>query len=107
MVSIGFGLASDRLLPSDRDTITLSQEVEERFKNLCGAYLRIKGEALAPPSTMDADFFRWRTMAVRQGRGDFRNTRSELLSLRAVAQWTCDINCDIRLQPRKLILWKD
>lgn len=98
---------TDLLIKSDPDTIHLSLAVNERFLDLCDAYKRIRGNQLTPPKSVLDDMKRWRTMVVRHKRKDYRNSRSELQALRAVAQWTCDVNCDIRNQRRKKLVWKD
>ena len=97
----------NRLHPSAADEIALAQAVGERFINLCGAFLRIRGTQLAPPADLDADMLRWRTMCVRHRKGDFRNSRAELLSTRAVAEWTLAVNAELRNQPKPVVEWRD
>ena len=50
---------------------------------------------------------RWRQMAVRHRKGDFRNSDAEYESIKTIAQWTVDVNCQIRNQPAKKIVWKE
>jgi len=99
--------ANDLLVLSCRDTVELGKAVEQRFLDLCGTYMRIKGCGLELPSSLDSAMFLWRRMRVRHKRGDFRHSRSELLATREVAQWTLSENCKLRNQPDKVIQWKD
>lgn len=89
------------LKPSDADAIALAQAVEERFLELCHGWLRVKGAELPIPESLNSDMLRWREMRVRHRMGDFRNSEAELKSTKAVAQWTLDMNCSLRNQPRK------
>jgi len=93
------------LKPSVPDTIALSSAVQSRFLDLCEAYLRIRGVELSPPPSLDADMLRWRTMAVRFKKGDFRNSEGELKALRTIAQWTLDENSELRNQPKVSVDW--
>lgn len=95
----------NRLQKSSADDIALSMAVQSRFVELCGAYRRIRGVDLVPPSDLDSDLFHWRTMAVRHRQGDFRNSEEELKSLRTIAQWTVDVNRELRNQPPQKIDW--
>lgn len=97
----------DPLRPSSPDAIALGEAVEERFLNTCGTYLRVNGVRLMIPPSLNADALRWRAMRVRHRRGDFRNSVAELKATRAVAQWTLDVNADLRHQPHTLMQWKD
>ena len=97
----------NQLIPSLAGHITLCGSVQERFLDLCGSYLRIRGDELIPPSSLDADMLRWRQMAVRYQRGDYRHTEAELESLKTIAQWTVDCNRALRNQPSEQIQWLD
>jgi len=97
----------DILKKSDPDLIALSLSVETRFKDLLGSYLRIRGVELIPPKSLDQDMLRWREMAVRHRNGDLRNTDAEKKSVRAIAEWTIRVNCELRNQSPKVIVWKD
>jgi len=97
----------DILQFSSQDDISLSLAVEQRFIDLCGSYLRVKGIRLVPPSSLDADMFRWRQMAVRYKKGDFRHTQSEMKSLRIIAEWTLQLNAELRNQTYQPIEWRD
>jgi hypothetical protein len=99
--------ATDLMLPSQPDTVALGEAVEGRFLDLCGAYLRIKGEELTPPPDLDSAMLLWRTMRVRHKRGDYRNSRSELAAARTMAQWTLSENCRLRNQPDVVVQWRD
>lgn len=99
--------ANDLLLPSIQDTVILAEAVESRFLDLCGAHQRIKGEELLPPPDLNSAVLLWRRMRVRHKRGDFRNSRSELQATRTIAQWTMDVHCELRNQPKKTLQWRD
>ena len=91
------------LKPSEPDTVALADAVESRFLDLCGSWQRIRGVDLPLPQILDSDLLRWREMLVRHRKGDFRNTESELKSVKVVAQWTLDMNAELRNQkPQKL-----
>jgi valyl-tRNA synthetase len=95
------------LRPSDPDTIHLGRAVESRFLDLCSAYRRIKGDDLVPPQDLDGDMLNWRAMMLRHQKRDFRHTVTELRSLQMVAQWTVDVNNNIRNQaPAEPISWR-
>jgi hypothetical protein len=103
----GSHLSTDLLQVSTLDTVELSKAVEERFGMVCAAYLKIKGIELIPSDAIEAEIVRWRMMVVRHRQGDGRNTRSELLALRRVAEWIHETNCGLRNQPVTVIEWKD
>lgn len=104
---MNISLENDILMPSDRDIVELSRAVQDRFLDLCNAYLRIRGVQLVPPEGIKSDMLRWRRMVARHSVGNMHHTQSEKLSLRSVAQWTLDTNCRIRNQPTTTIVWKD
>lgn len=89
----------DALKNSIADTIALCHAVQDRFLDLCHAHLRIRGEQLPIPESMDSDLLRWRTMMGRFKRGDYRNTHSEFRSLKYIAEWTVRMNQELRSQP--------
>lgn len=94
------------MINSTQDDAMLSIEAERRFKDLCEAYLRITGQMLDIPASLNSDMLRWRTMAVRHRSGDFRHTDGELKSLRTLCQWMVDTNCTMRNQPTTKIQWE-
>ena len=96
----------DVLNSSDQDTIALAMSIETRFLDLCGAYFRIRGVQLKIPPVMKSAFLKWREMLLRHGSGDFRNTKSELIATREVANWTHRANCILRNQDYYPIQWK-
>ena len=95
------------LQPSPLDAVELCRAVEDKFLDLMTAWLRIKGDYLVVPRSLDADMLRWREMRVRHRGGDLRHTEAELLSTQAIAQWTVTQNCKLRNQPDKKIEWKN
>lgn len=100
-------MRTDILKPASHDIIALGDAVESRFLDLTHLYLRIRGVELPIPKTMDRDFLLWRTMIKRHRAGDFRFTDSEKKAVRAIAEWTLKINCDLRNQDYTPIQWKD
>lgn len=91
------------LKPSEQDTVALAMAVDDRFLDLCEAWVRIKGVEMPVPESLNQDMLRWREMRVRHKQGDFRNTDSELKSTKAVAQWTLDMNADLRGQKKQVL----
>ena len=94
------------LIPSGMDETALCREVEKNFLTVCEKTWQVKGEQLSIPPSLDKNMLRWRTMALRYKSGDFRHTEAEFQSLKVIAQWTIDINCKLRNQPPKLLVWK-
>ena len=96
-----------KLLKSSPDDITLCQAVQEKFLDLCGSWLRVKQQEIDIPQDTHSDMYKWRQMAARYQIGDFRHTGAEMQALKSVAQWTVDMNCDLRNQPRKTVEWRN
>ena len=97
----------NQLQLSTRDDVALGQAVEDRYLELCRLWPAMRGMAFVPPASLDKDMVLWRTMRVRHKAKDFRNTRSELLATRTIAQWTLDKNMELRNQPAKKLEWRD
>jgi len=91
---------------SSPDTIALGDAVEHRFLNLCQSWLRMRREELFIPSEIDSAMLLWRKMMIRHAQGVFLNTDDELQALKTVAQWTVDMNCNLRGQDHKKVEWK-
>lgn len=94
------------LQKSKQDDIALAVALEDRFKRLCGDYLRIKGEEIHIPRSLDGEFFKWRTMMVRLKKNDMRNTEAEMQSVKTIAQWTLSIKAELVNQPVKTVEWR-
>ena len=94
-----------RLIPSQPDDYCLARKVEENFLIVCNNHLRIRGEEICIPPSMDADIVRWRQMRVRHESGDLRHTEAELRSVKAVAEWTVRVNAALRNQNTPTIDW--
>ena len=99
-------LHSGKLHRSRIDDIELCRAVQERFLQLCKLHLTATGEELPIPGSLDRDFLRWRAMAVRHKRGDFRHTEAELRSVKAVAQWTVDEKAKLQGREPEKIEWE-
>ena len=97
----------DRLENSDEDLKELSLAVQDRFIEVMNLHARARGFILTPTDALTSDLLRWRTMVSRHRKGDFRHRNSEKIALRNVAQWTLDLNSDLKGQPRKVLEWKD
>jgi hypothetical protein len=95
------------LIPASIDDIELSLAVEQRFIDVCGTYQRLKHVQLTIPKDLQADLTLWRRSVVRFRSGDMRVSPDERKSLRRIAQWTLDVNCEIRNQPKQKLVWKD
>jgi hypothetical protein len=95
------------LIPAHIDDVHLCAAVESRFVELSGSYLRLKGLTLIIPKDLQQDLTLWRRMAVRFKQGDMRVTEGERLAVRRFAQWTVDVNCEIRNQPAQTVAWKE
>jgi hypothetical protein len=98
---------SEELKPSDKDCIALAAAVLERYTDLFYSHQRIMGTALLIPASMRGDVKRWQFMVQRHQRGDFRNTDAEYKSTKMFAQWTLDMNAELRNQPKQAITWRD
>jgi len=94
-----------RFLTSNKDDIALADAVDQRFRDLCFAWTRIKGESLRYPQELHLDIIRWKSMLKRHQLGDFRHTEAELKSTKTVADWTHQTNCYLRNQEYEAIKW--
>ena len=92
---------------STPDDITLTYEVSKRLLDLADAHLRIRGVELAIPIDMQLDFVRFQQVKQRHINQDYRHMDAEMRSVKAMAQWSLDVNCALRNQPRKQLTWKD
>ena len=95
------------LKPSDEDLVKLGQAVETNFKDVMDTHVRLMGFGLIPQSEIQNDMLLWREMVMRHNKGDRRHTDSEKRATRQVAQWTLDVNCWLRNQEPKKLVWKD
>lgn len=98
---------SNRLVPSRPDDIALAQAVEQRFIDLCSTHMRLRGTMPQVPLSLTPDMRRWRQMRLRHRGGDLRHTDAEMRSVRTFAQWTVDINNQLRNQPPSDVQWYD
>lgn len=94
-------------LESKADDISLTYEVAKRLLDLADFHLYTKGSPLIVPSGLQADYDRFIKVKQRHMAQDYRHTEAEMRSVKAIAQWSCDVNCELRNQPRKEIAWKD
>jgi len=87
------------LHPSDKSCLEGCLAIEERYNTVRDRFFRKWGVPLLIPSDLDSDFKRWRQLATRYREGDYRHTEAELKSMKAIAQWTIDVNCSVCGQP--------
>jgi hypothetical protein len=95
------------LVPSLPDVIQLAHAIEDRFMSLSAFHFRQQGTPLNMPESVKKDAIIWRRLVLRYKMGDFRNTHSELKAIRSFAQWTVDVNCKLRNQPKQTINWSN
>ena len=98
---------ADKLLPSDMDFRHLVHEIAIRLPELEKSYYSMKKIKLDIPPELQKDMDAFVRVHDRHQRGDFQNTKSEDLSVKTIAQWSCDANCVLRNQPMKTLKWKD
>jgi len=98
-------LNTENLHPSNEDIVALGMALQMRYNELIQAHHRITGNKLIIPQNLVADFRRARSMIARHHQQDYRNTVSELKSVRVIAQWTVDVNAKIRNQAPTQIEW--
>jgi len=94
------------LRPSSRDTVQLGLAIQERYENVVGSWRRIKKQPLLIPPQIAADLKLCQAMVRRHKKMDYRHSEDELKASRNLAQWTCDVNCELRNQPKTKIQWK-
>ena len=95
------------LVRSTPDTIQLSAAVQDRFLDVAGLHERVKFTEIEIPPELDSAMILWRTMVVRHRSGDMRSSQEEEQGLREFAEWTLEINAELRNQPKpKKIEWQ-
>lgn len=93
------------LLLADASLITGVRAVADRLADLRAATQRLRGIDLIQPPELDLDVIRFHELLERFQKADFRYTEPELLSLKAVAQWSLQVNAKLRNQkPPKVAL---
>lgn len=97
---------TDVLIPSDMGVVNFAQVIEENFLTVCEYNMKLRGEELPIPSSLDKDLLRWRGLRVRHKQGDFRHTTAEYESMKVIAQWTVDVNNELHNQPPNKIEWR-
>jgi hypothetical protein len=98
---------TDALKPSEDDMVALGTAVQERFNTVLDLHFQMRGVPAPIASSLDIDIKQWAAMHARHLMGDFRNTDGEKKATRNVAQWTLDMNCELRGQEKKTLEWKD
>lgn len=95
------------LLLSQKDDIALPHEVFMRFMNVDDLLVRLRGTGITVPESLEADFRRFNQLRQRHMQQDYRHTEAEMKSVKTIAQWVLDLNCELRNQPRQVLEWKD
>lgn len=93
--------------PSTIDDVELARAVEERFLDVCQTHQRVLGIALPIPKNLDGDMMLWRRVRVRHASGVYCHTPDEIKSVKVIAQWVLDKNCELKNQPKRVLQWKD
>jgi len=100
----------DRLIRSSADCKKLVQDVESGFLTVCGLYGQKHGNGVSPPMSPEIRkaMVGYREAAVRHKQGDYHHKPSEWQAMKVIAQWTIDVNCELRGQPHKVLdHWRD
>ena len=97
----------NRLIPSDPDMVSLCAAVATNYNKLVQSYERIKHEPLLISNDMESTVQRVMVLVARYEQDDFRHCESDKKALRALAQWTINVNCDIRNQEPRILSWVD
>jgi hypothetical protein len=94
------------LYPSSQDTIGLSEAVQDRFLDVAGLHERVRHTEIPIPVELDSAMILWRTMVVRHRTGDLRSSQEEEQALKEFAEWTLEINAELRNQKKPKIEWQ-
>lgn len=92
---------------SNLDLRHLVYEIAVRLPDLDILHQRMRGYALIHPESMNKDFDAFRKIVDRHRIGDYRHRRSEEMAVRNIAQWSLDVHCELRNQPKKTLVWRD
>lgn len=90
---------SDPLLPAPKSLAIGVMTVCDRFNDLVGTYERMMGVKLVIPRELLSDQVRFLHFVDRLNSRDIRYRESELKSMKAIAQWTLEVNAKLRNQP--------
>lgn len=91
------------MIKSTADDIALGEAILERLPGLQGLHIRVCGTDLVMPPEIADDYLRMVSMITRHRTGDFRHHEIEARSTRSFAQWTLDVNSQLRNQPKVLL----
>ena len=99
-------LSSDRLMPSDKDMISLTAAVMEGIRTVSDMYKR-QWRIEISTIRITRDLERMNTLVERYQKKDYRHTDSEKKAVRTLAQWSMDQKSALVGQPTKKLEWKD
>ena len=97
---------TSHLQNSSADDVMLCHEFMSRLVSLKNDYARIRGVDLQFPDDLKTAFYKVRSLSMRHRSGDHRHTQGELNALRTLCQWSLDVNCEIRNQPKQKLQWQ-
>lgn len=92
-----------QLFKSSPDQIGIVYEVNQRLIELDGSLLRVRGSGLFIAPSLEKDFERFQAVKTRHQSNDFRHSAAEMASVATIAQWSLDLNCELRNQPRVVV----
>lgn len=99
--------AMSTLKPAAAAVIQFHSNLQQRFLDLCEMHGRVRGASLVPPKSLDPAMLRWRRLAVRFKKGDFRNTLEEEQAMLDIASWTLDVQCElVPTKKRETMPWE-
>jgi len=96
----GKAIHGNALQPSPKSLVHGCQVVWEKVALVLTLHRRQRGMDLVPPPHLSNDWKFWRAMVKRYEKGDYRHTDAELQSMKMIAQWTLDVHCELRNQPK-------
>ena len=88
---------------SSPDQIAIVYELNQRLIELDGTLLRVRGSGLFVAPSLEKDFERFEEVKFRHQKNDFRHSAAEMQSVATIAQWSLDINSELRNQPRQVV----
>ena len=98
---------TDLKVHSNEAEVGLAREIEQKTIEVAAMYRRRYHKKLIPDGDMTKALVLFRTMRMRHAKGDYRHTNSEKQAVKAVAQWSLDVDRLIRNQSRMKLQWAD
>lgn len=98
---------SGQMYAATKDTVALVQAIESRYADLLDLHVRLKGIELPRPREIQTCANTWFAVLVRFQKHDHRHSEDELKAVRTFAQWTLNVNGELRGQKATTITWVD